>query len=1271
MNDPSICFATLHQAVDQWVKLHPDDELPSQKVQGCLEELHHTLAHTRQQAQQTAALNQLVRTMRGSLVVEEVLQLTVEQLHEVLKVDRCLIFRPDQQQQMQAHHVSEATQERESLLGVYCDFYRYYRERLSQGESLAIAQFAAPLPQEVHQFAASCAIQSLLIVPLIHQGHYLGGISLHQCHQTRSWTIEEITFVEAVADHCAIALHQAELYRQLQQELVERRQLEAELESRVERRTMELQQVNHSFQAEIIRRQQIEQDLRESQNCLRLISYISTSVAARQSPEQVIESTVSRLGQYFPHLRVHYSVIEDSRVKVMHTVQPATMPSLADKVWDLNTAPDYLLVLERRQPLVVSNVTEDERLEPIIAGLLGQKTLAVLAMSVQHSDRQLGMLCFNAPTPYQWSKYEVTTLTEIAEYLSMFLLEAQAQQERQRAEVALRESEFKLRMIIENSTDAISLKDQEGRYLLINPAGARLMGHSPEEILGKRDEELFCPEVGQAIWQNDWRVIISGQTQTYEEAIEIRGVQQTFLSTKVPYQSHRKEFLGLIGICRNITQQKQVEDSLRRQLAAIETATDGIAILDRQGCYTYLNDAYVRLFDYASATDLLGQTWRQVYPPEETQHIEQEIFSHLIRDGQWQGETTAKCRGGNLFMQELSLTLLEDGGIVCVCRDITKRKQAEERLRLFESAVVNANDAVLITTADPNQPIILYTNEAFTRITGYSASEVIGKTPRLLQGIRSDRSRLEQVRATLQRGEAIQTEVVNYRKDGTEYWVDLNIVPLFDQQGHLTHFVAIQRDITERKWSEELLLATQARLKYLLSSSPAIIYTCKPTQDYACTFVSENITQQLGYEVWQYLKYPGFWMEHIHPDDRATVVDSLAQLGEVDHLTCEYRFLHQDQTYRWLRDTRRLLKDPYHQPIEVIGSVLDITARKQVEEALRYSEEQFRQLFDEAPLGMSLVDLQYRYLRTNHRFQEMLDYNEVELREIDFSSLTYPEDLEQELPYTDELQRGLIPRYQLEKRYRKRNGDLLWVNLTVTMIRNSLGQPLALLGMAEDITERRQAEEQIRTSLAEKVVMLKEIHHRVKNNLQVISSLLKLQSGYVKDQGSLEVLKESQNRVRAMALIHEKLYQSEDLARSNFTEYIRSLVNDLFRSYTVHTRSIQLHLDIANIQLNLDTAIPCGLMINELVSNSLKYAFANGQAENLGIQLTSTLQQQYVLTVWDDGPGLPPEVDFRHTSSLGLQLVCSLVRQLQGSIELDCTQGTRFHIIFAEQKQKV
>jgi two-component sensor histidine kinase len=240
-------------------------------------------------------------------------------------------------------------------------------------------------------------------------------------------------------------------------------------------------------------------------------------------------------------------------------------------------------------------------------------------------------------------------------------------------------------------------------------------------------------------------------------------------------------------------------------------------------------------------------------------------------------------------------------------------------------------------------------------------------------------------------------------------------------------------------------------------------------------------------------------------------------------------------------------------------------------------------------------------------------------------------------------------------------------------VRESSGEIKYATALIEDISERKQAEEQLAASLQEKEVLLKEVHHRVKNNLQVVSSLLDLQSQRIQEPQVLEMFRESQNRVKSMALIHEKLYQSESLSKVNLADYIESLVMYLIQAYAVNPDRIALQLNLEPLALNLDTAIPCGLILNELISNAMKYAFPGNMGGTLWISLHSSCSavssqenNVFELVVGNDGVKLPKLLDLSSAKTLGFQLVNILIQQLQGQIEVSQNQGIEFKIRFWE-----
>ncbi len=258
----------------------------------------------------------------------------------------------------------------------------------------------------------------------------------------------------------------------------------------------------------------------------------------------------------------------------------------------------------------------------------------------------------------------------------------------------------------------------------------------------------------------------------------------------------------------------------------------------------------------------------------------------------------------------------------------------------------------------------------------------------------------------------------------------------------------------------------------------------------------------------------------------------------------------------------------------------------------------------------------------------------------------------------------------IKSTFKVKNGNYTPVFLSISIIKSDSNEILGIVCVGSDITDIKEAEDKIKASLKEKELLLQEIHHRVKNNLQIISSLLNLQEVYIKDEKDLEIFKESQNRIKSMAFIHEQLYKSSDFAKINFANYIHDLLAYLSYSHNLNPQKIKINIKVEDVHLDINTAIPCGLIINELVTNSIKYAFPDERSGTITVYLYSYHEDEYVLIISDDGIGLPEDIDFKTTATLGLQLVYNLSNQLEGSIELDRINGTKFKLVFSKLKYK-
>ncbi|HEY3277903.1 MAG TPA: PAS domain S-box protein [Syntrophorhabdaceae bacterium] len=349
--------------------------------------------------------------------------------------------------------------------------------------------------------------------------------------------------------------------------------------------------------------------------------------------------------------------------------------------------------------------------------------------------------------------------------------------------------------------------------------------------------------------------------------------------------------------------------------------------------------------------------------------------------------------------------------------------------------------------------------------------------------------------------------------------------------------------------------------------------------------------------------------------------------------------------------------------LESTGEQIAIAlAQRQAQVALRKSEQRFRDISEAAGEYLFEFDPYWRFTFVSDRIRDVLEYSPHEVRgKIVFELLPEPM-VPKARDLFESLKRDRVGFSGVEFPVLTKTGRAVWMSATAVPIFDGNRDILGYRGAAMDITSRKEAEETIKGSLREKEVLLREIHHRVKNNLQVVSSLLNMQSRYIRDSEDSACFSASMDRIRSMALIHDKLYRSRNLAHIYFPDYVNDLSRDLLLAYALG-RDMEMNIDVAPLSLDIDTAMPLGLIINELLSNSLKHAFPNGNSGAICLNLSAG-ERENTLVVSDNGIGFPPGIDFTRTQSLGMQLVMTLVDQLEGSIELRSEGGTEVRITF-------
>lgn len=467
----------------------------------------------------------------------------------------------------------------------------------------------------------------------------------------------------------------------------------------------------------------------------------------------------------------------------------------------------------------------------------------------------------------------------------------------------------------------------------------------------------------------------------------------------------------------------------------------------------------------------------------------------------------------------------------------------------------------------------------------------------------------------------------------------------------------LAKEVSDRQKTEVSLRESEQRFRHAFDG--AAIGMALVSLDGHWLKVNRALCEIVGYAEAELLA-----MKDIaHPDDLEDVnYVSQMLMGEIRTYQMSKRYIHKEGQVVWVLLNVSLMRDEQGQPLYFISQIQDITARKQAEQALQERESILRSFYDSAPMMMGVVELgdeDIRHVYDNAASAHFFGLTPEAIKGRWASEMGVPLSLRRF--WLDHYRQSQDTDQPIHFEYAYTDAETKYLSATVSTIPPDSSNVSRFSYVVEDISDRYQAKEKIEQSLKEKEVLLKEIHHRVKNNLQIIHSLLQLQALSLPVGETIEKFRDAQHRVRAMALIHEQLYGSDNLSKIDLAKYLHRLGRNLFSSYALK-RQVKFKADFRHqCLLDIDTAVPCGLIVNELVSNSLKYAFEEQPGE-IGIKVTSNSDRNLVLIVWDNGKGLPADFDFAKCKTLGLRLVRNLVKQLRGAIVVKSILGTRFEI---------
>lgn len=893
-------------------------------------------------------------------------------------------------------------------------------------------------------------------------------------------------------------------------------------------------------------------------------------------------------------------------------------------------------------------------------------------------------------------------------------------------ETHLKENEEKYRNIFTKNMAGVFITDN-GNIIECNNSFAKIFGYKsrvqligkPAEILyfNKKDRNNYLKDLNKKNTLSNYRIrhkkadgeelwiltnVTKKGTRIEGTLIEITDeVRQEELNkekirVKIAEETNKKLQKE---INERVLAEEKLKENQKYTQSIIDNSLDIICASDINGNIIEFNKSGTKIFGYKPKEALTIKAV-SLYANKKDFY---KVGKQLKEKGTFVGEVENKRKNGEKFTSFLSASLLYDQqgnviGSMGISRDITDLKEAEKQLieseEKYRDLFENATDLIQSVDVKGN---ILYVNNAWKDKLGYTDKEILNKN--IFEIIHPDcTEKCKEIFEKIINSKSNKTNKVSYElktKQGKKITVEGN-VSLRYKDGKPESTRAILRDITDEIWDKTLQTVYNNVAKIITEKNDSEVLYESIRKELGKVINTDvfSISYKLDNDL---LTFPYYY--DITRKGRLEAKNRYKKKGLNEYIIEKGKsfIMHSNEWNKIIAKGNYKLFGPEAKvfvgvPLKIKNEVIGVVAVQSYTNRNEYNEKTIEILefisgvlaltvqrkYDEAKIYEQTSRLKAIIESSSHLFWTfqpntgLTSFNKNysdsifdlygKRPEIEKENKTHPNKI---ISFWEEKYKEAIKGKKVEftvNRKNKKGVDVI-TEIFLNPIYDDKGNVSEISGIGHDITEKILAEEKLKESLKEKEILLKEVHHRVKNNLQVISSILNLQSSYVKDEKTLNILKESQNRIKSMAFIHESLYQTNDFSKIDFSEYVISLSKNLVHSYELFDNFVSLKLDVKNVSLNLDQSIPCGLLINELISNALKYAFPKKEKGTITVKLYEKEETVY-LKVKDDGVGLPKDIDYRNTESLGLQLVMTLTEQIGGNIELDNSKGANYNITF-------
>jgi PAS domain S-box-containing protein len=844
--------------------------------------------------------------------------------------------------------------------------------------------------------------------------------------------------------------------------------------------------------------------------------------------------------------------------------------------------------------------------------------------------------------------------------------------DRKKIEEALNATETRYRRLFEAAQEGILILDAEtGQIVEVNPFLIAFLGFSREEFLGKKiwDIGVFKDIVAN---KDNFEELQRKEYIRYEdlplETADGRNIAVEFVSNV--YMVNNKKVIQCN--IRDITDRKRAEavihESEQRFHAVVDSARDGILVTDQETHRFVMTNAAILKQTGYSETELLSLSIPDLILPAVLPHAMEQFEKQGRGEIGLSSEIPILRKDGTVLFVDINsapIIINDRQCLISIARDITERKAAEKVLQESEERY----RTILQTTMDGFWIIdlpegkIMEVNETYCQMSGYTRAELLKMRIPDLDAIKTLDEQAATLQSVITNGSGI-FETRHHRKDGSVFDVELSVTY---QNTNSPKLMCFCRDITERKLAEVALNATETRYRRLFETAQDGILILDAgtgqiveVNPFLIAFLGFSREQFMGKKIWEI----GLFKDIVANKDnfeelqrKESIRYENLPLETADGRNIAVEFV----SNVYMVDNKKVIQ----------CNIRDITERKRTGEKLLQLSERLSLATRAGGVGIWDWDVVNNTLIWDDQMFALYGITREQFGGAyeAWREGLHPEDKQRG---DEEIQMALRGEKEFDTEFR-----VLWPNGIIRILhalalvqRDTSGKPLRMIGTNWDITEQKKMTDQIKISLAEKETLLKEIHHRVKNNLQIITSMLNLQIRKVDNPTIIEALKDSQSRVRSMALVHEHLYSGKDISHIDLGNYIRALGTGLFQSYEAAKQGIRFDLNIRDIYVDINTSVPLGLMCNELITNSLKYAFREKKDGKISITATED-PRALTFIIADNGTGIPEGITLENQASLGLRLVSILTEQLKGTVAIDRTEGTKFVFTIpkpAEQK---